>query len=128
MPVLHDFSEKLGFKNAHEILINPAAFLEPISSWLSEQDISEDAKNWIIVRIGYFIGELFIEKHGGCWSVCEAPSSRFYGHYVIGGFSSFNNLNALLAPMEAAFELANQPKGRSLSAIVNEIEVGLSGL
>lgn len=128
MPVLHDFSKKLGFKNPHEILINPFAFLEPISNWLSEQDISDDAKNWIIVRIGYFIGELFVEKHGGCWSVCEAPSSRYYGHYVIGEFSSFNNPNALFAPMEAAFELANLPKGRSLSAVVNEIEAGLSGL
>ncbi|MCP4083071.1 MAG: hypothetical protein GY743_22860 [Planctomycetaceae bacterium] len=128
MPVLHDFSEKLGFQDAHEILINPAAFLEPISNWLSEREISEDTKNWIIVRIGYFIGELFVEKHGGCWSVCEASSSRYYGHYVVGEFSSFNNPNALFAPMEAAFELANQPKGRSISAIVNEIEVGLSGL
>ncbi|MFG1491362.1 hypothetical protein ABMA58_19080, partial [Oceanospirillum sp. HFRX-1_2] len=86
------------------------------------------AKNWIIVRVGYFLGELFVEKHDGCWSVCEAPSSRYYGHYVVGDFSSFSNPNALFAPMDASFELANQPKDRSLIAIVNEIEVGLSGL
>jgi len=128
MPVLHDFSQKLGFQNPHEILINPVGFLEPISTWLSEQEISEESKNWIIVRIGYFIGELFVEKYGGCWSICEAPSSRYYGHYIVGEFSSFNNPNALFASMEAAFELANQPKGRSLIAIVNEIEGGLSAL
>ncbi len=128
MPVLHDFSQKLGFQNPHEILINPAAFIEPISSWLSEQDISDEAKNWIVVRVGYFIGELFVEKHGGCWSVCEARSSRYYGHYVVGDFTSFDNRNALFAPMDAAFELANQPKGRSLSAIVSEIEARLSAL
>lgn len=125
LPVLHDFSEKLGFQNSHEILINPMAFLDPISSWLSEQEISDEAKNWIIVRIGYFIGELFAVKHNGCWSVCESPGSRYCGHYVVGEFPSFNNPNALFSPMDAAFELANQPKGRSLSSVVKEIEAGL---
>lgn len=76
MPVLHDFSQKLEFQNPHEILINPQAFLEPISSWLSEQEISKEARNWIIVRVGYFLGEFFVEKHDGCWSVCEASGSR----------------------------------------------------
>jgi hypothetical protein len=128
MPVLHDFAQKLGFQNPHEILINPESFLEPISSWLSDQDVSDDAKNWIIIRIGYFLGELFVEKHGGCWSVCEAPSSRYYGHYVICEFSSFNNPSALFAPMETAFELASQSKGRSLTNIVGEIEEALSAL
>ena len=128
MPVLHDFSKKLGFKNPHEILTNPGAFLKPISDWLSKQEISEENKNWIIVRIGYFIGELFVQRHDGCWSVCDAPSSRYCGHYVVAEFSSFRNPNALFAPMEAAYELANEPKGRSLSAIVNEIEDGLSSL
>ena len=128
MPILHDFSQRLGFQNPHEILIKPEAFLEPISNWLSEQEISDDAKNWITVRIGYFLGELFVEKHDGCWSVCEAPSSKYYGHYVVGEFSSFNNRNALFAPMEAAFHLSNQPKGRSLAAVVDEIENALGGL
>ena len=126
MPVLHDFSQKLGFHNAYEILLNPVAFLDPISSWLSEQDITDDAKNWVIVRIGYFIGELFVEKHDGCWSVCEVPDSRYYGHYVVGEFASFDNPNILLAPMEVAFALVNQPKGRSLSVVVNEIEAEFS--
>ncbi|GAA3915718.1 hypothetical protein [Litoribacillus peritrichatus] len=128
MPVLHEFSQNLGFQNPHEILINPMAFLEPLSNWLSDQDISEESRNWIIVRIGYFIGELFAVKHDGCWSVCEAKSSRYYGHYVVGEFSSFSNPNALFAPMEVAFELANQPQGRSLSGIVAEIESALNGL
>ena len=128
MPVLHDFSQKLGFQNPHEILTNPELFLKPVSNWLSEQEISEEAMNWIIVRIGYFLGELFVEKHDGCWSLCEAPNSRYFGHYVVGEFSTFNNPNALFAPMEAASSLANEPKGRSLIAIVNEIEGALSGL
>jgi hypothetical protein len=128
LPVLHDFSKGLGFQRPHEILINPEEFLEPISKWLSEQEISDESKGWIAVRIGYFLGELFVEKHGGCWSVCQAPSSRYYGHYVIGEFSSFNNANALFDPMEAAIELASQPKGRSLVEIVNEIEDSLGGL
>jgi hypothetical protein len=128
MPVLHDFSQKLGFQNAHEILIRPTLFLEPMNDWLSEQEISNDAKNWIAVRIGYFIGELFVEKYDGCWSVCETESSRYFGHYVVGEFSSLNNPCALFDPMEAAFELVNQPQGRSLISVVNEVEESLRGL
>jgi len=128
MPVLHDFSQKIGFQNPHEILVNPEAFLDPVSNWLSEQEVSEDTMSWIIVRIGYFLGELFVERHDGCWSVCEVPDSKYYGHYVVGEFSTFNNSNALFAPMESAFELANEPQGRSLTAIVNKIEGALGGL
>ena len=128
LPVLHDFSKGLGFQDPHEILINPEKFLQPISSWLSDQEISVESKNWITVRIGFFLGELFVERHGGCWSVCQAPSSRYYGHFVVGEFSSFDNANALFDPMEAAFALTNQPKGRSLVGIVKEIEDSLSGL
>ena len=128
MPVLHGFAQKTEFQNPHEILINSQAFLESISNWLSGQEIFKDARSWIIVRVEYFLGEFFVEKHDGCWSVCEVSGSRYYGHYVVGEFSSVNNPNALFAPMEAAFELANQPKGRSLVAIVNEIEMALSGL
>lgn len=128
LPVLHDFSKGLGFQDPHEILIKPERFLQPISSWLSDQDISAESKNWITVRIGYFLGELFVERHGGCWSVCQAPSSRCYGHFVVGEFSSFDNANALFDPMEAAFALMDQPRGRSLVGIVKEIEESLSGL
>lgn len=56
LPVLHDFSKGLGFQDPHEILINPEKFLQPISSWLSDQEISAESKNWITVRIGYFLG------------------------------------------------------------------------
>ncbi|MCO1336791.1 hypothetical protein MO867_20910 [Microbulbifer sp. OS29] len=110
------------------MLLNPVNFLEPISSWVSEQENIDDDTTWIITRVGHFIGELFIEKNGGCWSVCEFPGSRYYGHYAIGDIPSFSNPHVLFAPIDAAFELANQYEGRSLSAIASEIEVTLSGL
>ena len=128
MHVLIYFAQRLGFEQSHEILNNPSQFLEPLNNWFAEQDIKEDEKNWITVRIGYFIGELFVEKHGGCWSVCESPTSRYFGDYVVSQFSTFKNPNALFSPMEAAFFLANEAKGRSLTAIIGEIESGLSAL
>jgi hypothetical protein len=87
-----------------------------------------DDKNWITVRIGYFIGELFVEKHNGCWSICDAPNSKYFGHYVIGQFSTFNNPNALFSPMEVACFLVNEAKERSLIAIIDEVETGLKSL
>jgi hypothetical protein len=127
-PILIDFVHQLGFKNSHKILNTPSYFLESLTHWLTEQDITEDDKNWITVRIGYFIGELFVEKYDGCWSVCESQNSRYFGNYIVSQFSTFNNSNALFAPMEAAYFLANEAKGRSLTAIIDEIETGLNAL
>jgi len=128
MPVLHELAKNLEFPNPHEILLNPKEFLSPLSAWLSEQEISEDAKNWITVRIGYFLGELFIQKYDGCWLVCELVCLKHYSHYVVGEFSAISNPNALFSPMESAFELASQPIGRSLIAKVSEIEGVLHGM
>jgi len=128
LPVLHEFSQALGFHNPHEILINPENFLSSIDEWLAQQEINDENKVWLATRIGYFIGEYFAVKYDGCWSVCESPSSRYYGHYVVCEFSGFNNPSALCDPMGAAFALASMPIGRSLSGIVKEIEGALSEL
>lgn len=128
LPVLHAFSQGLGFSNSHEILNNPKSFLSSIDEWLAQQEIEEENKVWLATRIGYFIGEYFIEKYDGCWSVCEASDSRYYGYFVVGEFSGFNNTAALFDPMGAAFELTSTPKGRSLVGIIKEIEGALSQL
>lgn len=126
LPVLHEFSNSLGLQSPHEILNNPEIFLTAIDEWLSLQEISEENRVWIATRIGYYIGEFFVVKYDGCWMVCEASNSQFFGHYVVGEFSGFNNASALFDPMGAAFELASQPVGRSLAGIIKEIEGALS--
>ena len=128
LPVLHEFSKNLGFANPHEILLKPGMFLEALSNWLSEQEISEDNKVWLATRVGYYIGEYFVVTYDGCWSVCETSSSRYYGRFVVGEFSAFNNPAALLDPIEAAMHFVNEPKGRSLSNLVSEITESLGAL
>lgn len=128
LPVLHEFSTNLGFENPHEILLSPESFLKKIHEWLSEQEIKENDKVWLTTRIGYYLGELFIIKYDGCWSVCESENSKHYGQYVINEFSAFENPNALFNPFEAAMELINEPKKRSLVNLVNEISSSLEAL
>lgn len=128
LPVLHEFSKSLGFTNPHEILLNPEAFVDGLDSWLSEQNVSKENENWLAIRIGYFIGEYFVVKFGGCWSVCEAKESRYYGHYIVGEFDAFNNPNALFDPVGASVELVRSSPGRSLKKLISEIEVTLGAL
>jgi hypothetical protein len=128
MPVLHEFSSNLGFQNPHEILLLPEKFLNALDEWLSIQEIEENNRMWLATRVGYYIGEYFVVKYGGCWSVSEAKNSRYYGHYVVGDFSAFGNPNTLIEPMEAAMEFVAMPKGRSLSKLINEITEALEGL
>ena len=126
MPVLVEFATDLGFSNPHEIILSPNKFLPGLDQWLSEQEITEDDKAWGATRFGYFIGEYFVENYNGYWLVCESKDSRYYGQYVIGGFSNVPNPNAIINPMEASWILVNEPVGRSLTSIIKEIEGSLS--
>ena len=127
LPVLHEFSTNLGFENPHEILLLPEKYLGALDEWLSGQEITEENKIWLATRIGYYLGEYFVAKYDGSWSVCEVENSKYYGHYVVGEFTEFKD-NAIFNPIEAAMELANQPINRSLMNLVNEISSSLEAL
>lgn len=89
LPVLHKFAEILGCQNPHEILVTPEKFLPYISEYMKNQSIADDNRIWILTRIGYFIGELFISKFDGCWMLDDRIESKTFSRYVIGQFTSY---------------------------------------
>lgn len=120
MPVLVDFISALNIPSPHYVLLNAENFIDPLDSYLKNQTIEEEDKNWLITRIGYFLGELFVQKFGGYWFINETPDTRTFLRYVVGGFGKTNS-NIAIDPFEIAKDYANELDGRSLKKYIEEI-------
>nr|WP_086937430.1 hypothetical protein [Thaumasiovibrio occultus] len=118
--VLEEFAHSLGFSEPHEILEDPISFLNPLNRWLSDKEIPLDTRSWLIARLGYFIGDVFVKQYQGQWQVCEESTSPFYGHYVVSQFA--HKEGAIISPLDVAVELVLQPIGRSLLNAIETIE------
>lgn len=76
MPVLVEFFESLGFQDSYLVLLETDAFVKPFSDFMEDQTIDDEDRNWIHVRVGYLIGEWYIQSKGGFWEIDENPDSR----------------------------------------------------
>jgi hypothetical protein len=121
MPVLHEFGMNLGYDPAN-FLQQPHLYVERLSEWLADEAIEDEDRIWILARIGYFIGEVFLSEMGGAWMVCDREDSPFYGHYVVG---QFLGSEAVIVPFAAADELVNSPPPRSLAAAIGQMKSAL---
>lgn len=126
MPVLTDFFERLGETDPAMVLVDAERFLIPLEQFIKDQLIDDDSDDrvWIHARLGYYIGELFVQRYRGCWLLNENPGSRFYLQYVIGQFTSadIKNPNAMLDPFEAANAFLSEKPGRILSELIENVD------
>lgn len=127
-PVLTDFIDALGIEPAHEVLTQAGNYLPFVERALSEMAIAdEDDRNWLLVRMMYYIGEYFAQQYGGYWYLNETVGSPWYGRCVVGKFSKFANGAQMIDPMEVASAYVNLPCPRPLASLVAEVESGLIG-
>ncbi|GAA5172981.1 hypothetical protein [Viridibacterium curvum] len=124
MPVLVEFAEALGGAEPHRILKEPNLFLPGISEWLTHQAIAPEDRPWLVTRLGYFVGELFVTQFSGAWLLNETSGSRYFGRYVVGQFAAFSNQNAQFDPFDVAMEaISNQSV--SLESLCSEVSNAL---
>jgi hypothetical protein len=127
MPVLADFANRLELTDPVIIVADPEKFLQPIDEFMRYQILEPEDRVWILTRLGYFIGELLINRLGGCWFVNEIPDSRYFLRYVVGRFPSIGNANAMIDPFYVADVYLSQPPGRSLSMFLDQVTEELRG-
>ena len=126
MPVLVDFVEKLGIKPPHEVLRAAVQFVPPLDHALKNMVVaSAEDRTWLLTRMGYFIGEYFVQKYGGCWSVNEAQDSKFFARYVVGQFAGLGTA-AVLDPFEVAMDFVDTPVPRHLEQLLKEVDAQLT--
>lgn len=127
IPTLVDFVGKLGINPAHEVLKNAVQFAPYLDRALKNIDIVDDQDRvWLLTRMGYFIGEYFVQKFSGSWFVNGISGSRYFGRYVVGQFASLGNATVMLDPFEVAQVFVERPVPRQLDELLTEVERELS--
>ena len=125
LPVLRDFAAALELPDPPLIVANPDRYLAPIDAWLRDQVIGSNDWPWAVSRLGYFAGELLVQRFAGCWLVCDAVNSRLFGRYVVGQFLRVPNPAALADPIELAAACVSQPPGRSFDSMLEAVGADL---
>ncbi|KPC52545.1 hypothetical protein [Amantichitinum ursilacus] len=126
LTALVDFVGKLGIRPAHEVLKNAVQFGPYVDDALRDMEIkSEEDKIWVLQRIGYFIGEYFVQKFGGAWYINEITGSRYFARYVVGQFAGFGG-TTMLDPFDVAHVYVNSPAPRHLISLLAEVEKELN--
>lgn len=120
---LVDFVGRIGIDPAHEVLNHAPEFVSLVNRALQEMVVSdEDDRVWLMARVGYFVGEYFSQKFGGCWLVCTQEKSRFYARYVIGEFEGGACDDVFVDPFEIAKSYVDSNIPRSLTALLEQAE------
>lgn len=118
---LVDFVGRIGISPAHEVLTHADKFVPLVNNALRDMSISdEDDRVWLLTRVGYFVGEYFSQKFGGCWLVCEKKDSKFYARYVIGEFGGWVGSDVFLDPFEISAVYVDSPVPRDLVSLLEE--------
>lgn len=127
MPVLVDFIGRLGINPAHEVLRKADQYVHHLDQALRSMEVADQQdRGWLLTRMGYFIGEYFVQKYGGCWFVNEIQGSRYFGRYVVGRFTRLNSLVPMLDPFLAAESYVDAAIPRSLEKLLMEVDAELT--
>lgn len=127
-PVLIDFIDALGIEPAHEVLRQAGDYLPYVERALAEMAIADaDDRNWLLVRMMYFIGEYFAQQYGGYWYVNQSADPHLVGRCVVGKFSHFGNGALMVDPFDIASAYVDLPCPRPLGMLVAAVESALVG-
>ena len=117
----------MGIQPAHQVLKQAAQYVPYLSRALEQMAVNgEQDRIWLLMRLGYFIGEYFVQQYGGCWYLNELAGSRYFGRYVVGRFSRLGDAAAMIDPFLVAQVYVDTPVPRQLEKLLAEVEVELS--
>jgi hypothetical protein len=121
MPVLTDFVERLKLPTPHMVVADPERYIPGIEEFMRNQVVEPESRIWILARMAYYIGEVLIQRFSGAWLLNEIPDSRYFLRYVVGEFSRSKNPSSMVDPFQVASYYVDQPPGRSLRALLDEV-------
>ena len=123
MPALVDFIEKIGINPAHQVLNQAEKYVPFVEASLRDIVVADKGDRvWLLTRVGYFIGEYFSQKYGGCWYVNDICDSRYFARYVVGKFSKTNNMATMIDPFEIAQVYVDTPVPREMTVVLAEVD------
>ncbi|GEP92925.1 hypothetical protein SAMN05660909_04818 [Chitinophaga terrae (ex Kim and Jung 2007)] len=127
MPVLVEFFTDLEAPQAYAVLTDAEKYVGFLDDFMKNQEVAEEDFQWIVTRIGYFIGEYLVQKFQGCWMENETPGSRTFDRIVTGRFSRLSNQSAMVDPFEVAVAFVHSSIPCSLNQLLQELNEELAG-
>jgi hypothetical protein len=122
LPVLTDFIQRLQLPNPALVLVDAEKYVPSVDMWMKDQIVEPADFEWLLARLGYLIGEFFVQRFSGCWFLNEVPGSRYFGRYVVGRFVRAPNFNAMIDPLAVAHAYISEPPGRSLTGLLESVQ------
>jgi hypothetical protein len=128
IPTLVEFMGRMGIEPSREVLKSAVQFAPHLDSALSSITWQSDQeRNWLLLRVGQFVGEYFVQKYQGCWYVNTIPDSRYFARYVVGRFARLGSTLPMLDPFQVAQAFVDSPPPRSLRTLLDSVDVELIG-
>jgi hypothetical protein len=125
---LVEFVDRLGIRPAHEVLNHAQQFAPHVEAALRDlAPADEGDRTWLLTRVAYFVGEFFVQKHGGCWYVNDVKGSKYFARYVVGRFPRLPNSGTMLDPFEVAQAFVDSDRPRKLSELLDEVDAAVMG-
>jgi hypothetical protein len=129
LPALVEFVGSLGVSPAHEVLKKAEQFVPVLERATQGMAVEgQEDRVWLITRMAYFIGEVFVQRFAGCWFIDDLPDTKYFARYVVGKFGAGIKSNAMIDPFEIAAAYVDGAIPRNLGGLLNEVEVALRGV
>lgn len=125
-PAVLEFAEFIGVENPQTAVEQPENFLKVLEAFLKVEDVSEleqKDKEWLHLRLMYFIGQLLLHRYGGIWFLNENLEAKSFLRYVVGYFErGAVPKNLSVDPFSVVEDFLALPPERSLILTIKEVE------
>ncbi len=128
--MLEELAQVAGVVPTGRLARDPDAALPALAHFVDATDFTsatEDARVWLVNRLGLFVAYWFSSRHGGTLRVQSDPHQRFYRHIVLTGMRPPAPPEARLDPFAIAFDAATARPRITLAALLTVAERELLG-
>ncbi|MGY2491947.1 hypothetical protein [Cupriavidus sp. CP313] len=87
---------------------------------------TEDARTWMLNRLGLYLARYVMARHGGRLTVQDNPQQRFYLGFVVTGMDAPVPAEARLDPFAIAYDAINAMPRIPLGTLVDTAERALA--
>lgn len=123
--MLAELATAIGSKSPSLFVDDPDAALSEVASFVERtdfRDATDDARIWLVMRLGLYIARLLIIRHGGDLRVEDHHASRFLGRFVVTGMQPPVSPSAIIAPFEMANDVVCATVKLSLTELIEVAE------
>lgn len=128
--MLEDLARVAGIDPPERLAAEPLAQFSKVAAFIDDTDFrpaTEDARTWLLNRLGLYLARWFIARHGGWLDVQANPAQRFYLHFVVTDMNAPVVPGARLDPFAIALDAIGAEPRIGLAALVATAEQALTG-